>query len=49
MHNTFDKFTKGRHNMNLILGDQREKYNNVGSLYQPKNNAHPFEKTPMLL
>lgn len=43
-HNTLDKFSKGRDNLDLLLG--RTSYNNVGLGYEPKKLK--FLATPAL-
>lgn len=44
LHNTLDKFTKGRDNLNLILGSQMVSYNKFGLIYEPTINAKSFSK-----
>lgn len=44
MKNTLEIFTKGRYNLNLLLGNQRASYNKVDLGYEPTNNVKNFDK-----
>lgn len=44
MHNTFDKLTKERDKLNIILGDQIGTYNKAEFDYQSKTNTKYFRK-----
>lgn len=42
LQNILDKFTKGRSNLNLLLGNQKASYNKDGIGYETKNNSESF-------
>lgn len=42
LQDTLDKFTKGRDNLNLLLGNQRVSYNKVCLGYKLKDNSKKF-------
>lgn len=42
LQNILDKFTKGRDNLNLMLGNQIASYNRIDIGYEPKNNSKHF-------
>lgn len=44
LQKTPDKFSKGRDNLNLLLGNQKESYKKVGLGYEPKNNSKSLIK-----
>lgn len=44
LQNTLAKFTKGRENLNIILGNQKGTYNKAALGYRPKNHAKLFRK-----
>lgn len=44
LHKTLRKFSKGRNNLDIYLGNQKAMYNEVGLEYQPEYNAKSFSK-----
>jgi hypothetical protein len=44
LQNTLAKFTMGRENLNIILGNQKGTYNKAGLGYHPKNHEKLFRK-----
>lgn len=44
LQNTLGKFTMGRENLNIILGNQKGTYNKAGLVYHPKNHEKLFRK-----
>lgn len=45
MYNTLGKFMKGKHNLNIILGNHRAIYDKFNLGFEPKNNVKFFNKT----
>lgn len=43
LQKTLVKFTKGRDNLNVLLGNQIVSYNNAGLGYEPKKNSRNLE------
>lgn len=43
LQKTLVKFTQGRDNLEVLLGNQIASYNKVGLGYEPKNNNKNFE------
>lgn len=42
IQNTLNKFTKGKDNLNLLLGNQMASYDKAGICYEPKKNINSF-------